>query len=108
MFRFPPAVLSGAAGLAVSFLLAAPAPAAEALNIKDAKEKGITVISANVDATTGPATQLRDTFIGRRWQSFLRTAGLRRARCSSGGHLVPQVLEPLTFGSNQPRGVEEI
>ena len=125
MFRFPLAVLSGAAGLAVSFLLAAPASAAEALNIKDAKEKGITVISANVDATTGPATQLRDAFIGqnlvpagttlgirgtstRRWQSFLKTAGLRRARCSSGGDPVPQVLEPLTFGSNQPRGVEEI
>jgi hypothetical protein len=125
MFRFPPAVLSGAAGLAVSFLLAAPAPAAEALNIKDAKEKGITVIFANVDATTGPATQLRDTFIGqnfvpagttpgiggtstRRLQNFLRTAGLRRARCSSGGDLIPQVLEALAFGSNQPRGVEEI
>jgi hypothetical protein len=25
-----------------------------------------------------------------------------------GGDPVPQVLEPLTFGSNQPRGVEEI
>jgi hypothetical protein len=109
MFRFPPAVLSGAAGLAVSFLLAAPAPAAEALNIKDAKEKGITVISANVDATTGPATQLRDTFTStRRLQNFLRTAGLRRARCSLGGDLIPQVLEALTLGSNQPRGVEEI
>ena len=115
MFRFPPAVLSGAAGLAVPFLPAAPASAAEALNIKDAKEKGITVVSANVYATTGPATQLRDTFIGqnfvsagttlgiggistRRLQNFLRTAGLRRARCSSGGDLIPQVLEAVTFG----------
>jgi hypothetical protein len=82
MFRFPPTVLSGAAGPLVAFLLAGPASAAEALNIQDAKEKGITVISASVDATAGLATQLRDTFIG---QNFLPA-----------------------FGSNQPRGVEEI
>jgi hypothetical protein len=48
MFRFPPS----------SFLLAASAPADEALNLQDAKEKGITVIPATVDAIAGPATHL--------------------------------------------------
>jgi hypothetical protein len=78
MFRFPRAVLFVAARLAVLFLLAA----AEVLNIQDAKEKGITVISASVDATTGRATQLRETFIGK--------------------NFVP------AFGSNQLPGAEEI
>ena len=72
LFRFPPS----------SFLLAASASAAKALNIQDAKEKGITVISATVDADCGTCNSLRDTFIG---QNF----------CSA-------------FGSNQPRGVGEI
>ena len=81
-FKFPPAVLSVAAGLALFFLLAASASVPEALRIQEAKEKCITVIFANVDATTGPATQLRDTFIG---QNFAPA-----------------------FGSNQPRGVEEV
>ena len=47
LFRFPPS----------SFLLAASA-SAKALNLQDAKEKGITVISATVDATAGPAIHL--------------------------------------------------
>jgi hypothetical protein len=82
MFKFPPAVLSVAAGLALSFLLAASASVPEALNIQEAKEKCIAVIFANVDATTEPATQLRDTFIGQNFGP--------------------------AFGSNQPRGVEEV
>jgi hypothetical protein len=48
LFRFPPS----------SFLLAASASAAKALNLQDAKEKGITVISATVNATAGPAIHL--------------------------------------------------
>src|ERR1700730_791197 len=36
--------------------------------LKEAKEKGITVISANVDATAGPELTLRDAFVG---QNFI-------------------------------------
>lgn len=36
--------------------------------LKDAKEKGITVISSNVDATAGPELTLREAFIG---QNFI-------------------------------------
>jgi simple sugar transport system substrate-binding protein len=36
--------------------------------LKDAKEKGITVISSNVDATAGPEVGLREAFIG---QNFI-------------------------------------
>src|SRR4029077_6451540 len=36
--------------------------------LKDAKAKGITIISSNVDATAGPALGLREAFIG---QNFI-------------------------------------
>jgi hypothetical protein len=48
LFRIPPS----------SFLLAASASAAKALNLQDAKEKGMTVISVTVNATAGPAIHL--------------------------------------------------
>jgi hypothetical protein len=72
LFRFTPS----------SLLLAASASAAKALNLQDAKEKGITVISATVNATAGPAIHL--------------------GTLSSGKTLARP------FGSNQPPGVEEI
>ncbi|MBV9712957.1 MAG: sugar ABC transporter substrate-binding protein [Ktedonobacteraceae bacterium] len=45
--------------------------------LKDAKDKGITVISANVDATAGPAMLLRDAFIGQNFIPAGTTLGKR-------------------------------
>jgi simple sugar transport system substrate-binding protein len=45
--------------------------------LKDAKEKGITVISSNVDATSGPELTLRDAFIGQNFIPAGTTLGKR-------------------------------
>jgi len=45
--------------------------------LKDAKEKGITVISSNVDATAGPELGLREAFIGQNFIPAGTTLGKR-------------------------------
>jgi simple sugar transport system substrate-binding protein len=45
--------------------------------LKDAKEKGITVISSNVDATSGPELTLREAFIGQNFIPAGTTLGKR-------------------------------
>lgn len=47
--------------------------------LKDAKEKGITVISSNVDATAGPELALREAFIGQNFIPAGTTLGKRLA-----------------------------
>jgi simple sugar transport system substrate-binding protein len=45
--------------------------------LKEAREKGITVISANVDATAGPELTLRDSFVGQNFIPAGTTLGKR-------------------------------
>ena len=45
--------------------------------LKDAKEKGITIISSNVDATSGPELTLREAFIGQNFVPAGTTLGKR-------------------------------
>ncbi len=45
--------------------------------LKDAKAKGITIISSNVDATAGPALELREAFIGQNFIPAGTTLGKR-------------------------------
>ena len=45
--------------------------------LKDAKEKGITVLSSNVDATAGPELGLREAFIGQNFIPAGTTLGKR-------------------------------
>src|SRR6202048_3205256 len=47
--------------------------------LKDAKEKGITVISSNVDATAGPEVGLREAFVGQNFIPAGTTLGKRLA-----------------------------
>src|ERR1700721_3047557 len=47
--------------------------------LKDAKERGITVISSNVDATAGPELALREAFIGQNFIPAGTTLGKRLA-----------------------------